>query len=54
MRIVVDTNVLVSALTLPGARGDEALRKIAEGDDSLALSGPILDELLVLDNSCFS
>ena len=26
--------------------GDEALRKIVDGQDSLALSSPILDELL--------
>ena len=46
MRVVFDTNVLVSALTLPGGRGDEALRRIVAGEDSLALSGSILDELL--------
>lgn len=46
MRVVFDTNVLVSALTLPGGRGDEALRKIVDGRDSLALSRSILDELL--------
>ena len=46
MRVVFDTNVLVSALALPGGRGDEALRKTVEGEDSLAVSGPILDELL--------
>ena len=42
----VDTNMLVSALTLPGGRGDQALRRIVDGEDSLALSSPILDELL--------
>ena len=41
-----DTNVLVSALALPGGRGDEALRRIVDGEDSLALSKAILDELL--------
>ena len=46
MRVVLDTNVLVSALTLPGGRGDQALHRIVDGEDSLALSGPILDELL--------
>ena len=46
MRVVFDTNILVSALTLPGGRGEEALRKIVEGDDSLAISKPVLDELL--------
>ena len=47
-RVFFDTNVLVSALTLPGGRGDEALRRIVAGEDSLALSGSILDELLFL------
>jgi len=44
--VVFDTNVLVSALALPSGRGDAALRKIVDGEDSLALSRPILDELL--------
>lgn len=46
MRVVFDTNVFVSALTLPSGRGDQALRKIIEGEDSLALSKAIMDELL--------
>ena len=46
MKVVFDTNVLVSALTLPGGRGDHAVRKIIEGEDSLALSRFIIDELL--------
>ena len=46
MRVVFDTNVFVSALTLPGGRGHQAFIKIIEGQDSLALSKPILDELL--------
>ena len=43
---MVDTNILVSALAFPGGRGDKALRKIVEGEDSLAPSRPILDKLL--------
>ena len=46
MRVVFDTNILVSALAFPGGRGDKALRKIVEGEDSLAPSRPILDKLL--------
>ena len=46
MKVVFDTNVLVSALTLPGGRGAQALRKIIEGEDSLALSRAIIGELL--------
>ena len=48
MRVVFDTNVFVAALTLPGGRGDQAIRRIVEGEDSLALSKPILDELLTV------
>lgn len=46
MRVVFDTNILVSALTLPGGRADSALRRIVGGQDSLAVSRPIIDELL--------
>lgn len=46
MKVVFDTNVFVSALTLPGRRGDAALRRIVGGEDSLAVSKPIIDELL--------
>ena len=46
MSVVFDTNVFVSALTLPGGRADQALRKVIAGEDSLALSRPIMDELL--------
>ena len=46
MKVVFDTNVFVSALTLPGGRGSEAVEKIIEGQDVLAFSKPIVDELL--------
>lgn len=46
MKVVFDTNVLVSALALPDGRADEAIRRIVEGEDSLALSKPVLEELL--------
>ncbi|MEX2480411.1 MAG: putative toxin-antitoxin system toxin component, PIN family [Gammaproteobacteria bacterium] len=46
MKVVFDTNIFISALTLPGGRGDQALARIIEGEDSLAFSKPILDELL--------
>ena len=46
MRVVFDTNVLVSALVFPGGRGDAALQRIVEEKDRLILSKPILDELL--------
>jgi predicted nucleic acid-binding protein len=47
LRVVFDTNVLVSALVFPGGRGDEALQRILEERDALLLSKAILDELLV-------
>ena len=46
MRVVFDTNILVSALVFPGGRGEAALQRIIEERDELVLSKPILDELL--------
>ncbi len=48
MRIVFDTNVLVSALVLPGGRGDDALLSVLRGEHRLVLSHGIIDELLVV------
>lgn len=48
MKVVFDTNVLVSALVFPGGRGEAALRRIVEGQDALLISPPILDELLAV------
>lgn len=48
MRVVFDTNVLVSALVFPGGRGDEALQRIVEERDALLISKAILDELLAV------
>jgi putative PIN family toxin of toxin-antitoxin system len=46
MKVVFDTNILVSALVFPGGRADIALRRIIEERDQLLISKPILDELL--------
>jgi len=46
MKVVFDTNILVSALVFPGGRADIALRRIIEARVQLLLSKPILDELL--------
>jgi putative PIN family toxin of toxin-antitoxin system len=46
VKVVFDTNVLVSALVFPGGRGEVALQRIVEEKDRLLLSKPILDELL--------
>ena len=46
MKVVFDTNILVSALVFPGGRGEAALRRIIEQQDQLVSSKPTLDELL--------
>ena len=46
MRIVFDTNILVSALIFPGKQAHFALNRILDAEDELLLSKPILDELL--------
>ena len=46
MKVVFDTNILVSALVFPGGRGEDALHRILEERDELFLSKAILDELL--------
>ena len=38
MRVVFDTNILVSALVVPGGRGEAALQRILEAQDELILS----------------
>ena len=46
MRVVFDTNIFISALVVPGGRADAALQRIIDGNDTLIVSGAILDELL--------
>lgn len=46
MRVVFDTNILVSALVFPGGRAEIALRRVVEEKDQLVISKQILDELL--------
>lgn len=46
MRIVLDTNIFVSALVFPGGRADEALRRVVERRAHLILSKAIINELL--------
>ena len=46
MKVVFDTNVYVSALTLPKGSAAQALDRIVTGELELFLSKPILDELL--------
>ncbi len=46
MKVVFDTNILVSALVFPGGQGEAALRRIVEEQDQLVISKPVLDQLL--------
>jgi uncharacterized protein len=54
VKVVFDTNILVSALVFPGGRGEAALRRILEALDQLVISKPILDELLRVLGSKFA
>ena len=45
MRIVLDTNVLISALTFPGSRPDHVLSRIRRREIELFISPFILSEL---------
>lgn len=46
MKVVFDTNILVSAPVFPGGQGEAALRRVIAGQDQLVLSKPVLNELL--------
>ena len=46
MRVVFDTNLLVSALVFPGGRAEAALLRIIEEKDRLLVSRPLMTELL--------
>lgn len=46
MKVVFDTNVYVSALTLPKGTAAAALDSVVAGEHDLFISRPILDELL--------
>ena len=46
MRVVFDTNIFISALVIPGSQAEKAVFRILDGDDTLLISKPILDELL--------
>jgi predicted nucleic acid-binding protein len=48
VRVVLDTNIYVSAFVLPGSAADRAMQRIFDGHDTLLISKPILDELLTI------
>lgn len=47
MRVVFDSNILISALVFPGGQAEQALFRVLDGTDTLILSKAILDEVLV-------
>ena len=46
MRVVLDSNIYISALTLPGGAADAALGAILAGRATALLSEPLLGEIL--------
>ncbi len=54
MKVVFDTNILVSALVFSGGRGEAALERIVAARDQLVISQPIIDELLGILSRKFS
>ena len=46
MRVIFDSNIYISALTLPGGQAEKALFRILDGTDTLLISKLILDEVL--------
>ena len=46
MRVVLDPNVYVSALTLPGGRADAALSALLGGKATALISEPLMGEVL--------
>jgi putative PIN family toxin of toxin-antitoxin system len=46
VRAVFDTNIFVSALSVPGGRAAVALDRVVSGDVQLAISNPIIREVL--------
>jgi putative PIN family toxin of toxin-antitoxin system len=46
VRAVFDSNIYVSALTLPGGRADAAIQHVIAGEVQLAVSKSIVDEVL--------
>jgi len=46
VRVVFDSNILISALVFPGKQVEKAVSKIIENQDQLLISKPIIDEVL--------
>lgn len=48
MRVVFDSNILISALVFPGKQAEKAVLRIIEGRDQLLVSRAIVDEVLLV------
>jgi uncharacterized protein len=46
VRVVFDSNILISALVFPGKQAEKAILRIIENRDRLFISKPIVDEVL--------
>lgn len=46
MRVAFDSNIFVSALTLPGGKGDAAVAHVLSGKAVVLLSEPLMGEIL--------
>jgi putative PIN family toxin of toxin-antitoxin system len=46
VRVVFDSNILISALVFPGKQAEKAILRIIENRDQLLISKPIVDEVL--------
>ena len=54
MRVVFDTNIFISALSIPGSSAEKAMLKVIEGGDILIISTDIIHEVLSVLSSKFS
>ena len=54
MRTVFDSNIFISALTLPGGKADAAVLRVIDGEDTLIVSREIIDEVLTVLAKKFS
>jgi putative PIN family toxin of toxin-antitoxin system len=54
MKVVFDSNILVSALLFPGGSAEAAVGKIFDGIDGLVISRAIIEEVLSVLASKFS
>ena len=48
MRVVFDSNIFVSALTLPGGKADAAVLRVIDCEVTLVISHEIIDEVLTV------